>query len=147
MIMTVTDQQVATLRAMLSGNRSEHRRLVTQLDRQGDGVGYSALVTAAFIKAVSHRFGKESTSADVIAFVADARSRFDEIAEAVNPQAGERLIRKVVAGGSTDDIDPRTSSTVKLLLLAALVADEEFDSEALDEFVADARKFADYLLS
>jgi hypothetical protein len=144
--MSVTDQQVATLRAMLSGNRAEHKRLVAQLDRQSDGLGYSGLVTAAFIKAVDRRFGKASTRTDVIEFVAEARSRSDEIAETVDPRVGERLIRKVVSDESTDDIDARTSATAKLLLLAALIADEELDGAELDKFIADARQLADYLI-
>lgn len=145
--MSVTDQQVATLRAMLSGNRAEHKRLVAQLDQRGDGLGYSGLVTAAFIKAVDHRFGKASTQTDVIEFVSEARSRSDEIAEAVDPRVGERLILKVVSDASTDDIDARTSAATKLLLLAALIADEELDGAGLDKFMADARQLADYLIS
>jgi hypothetical protein len=146
MTMVVSDQQVATLRAQLAGNAAEHVRLLRQLDGQDDGLGYSALVNAAFFEAVDHRFGRDSTPADVIGYVADVRSRFDEAAEAVDPQAGERLIRKVLVGGSTDDIDGRTSSRVKLFLLAALMADQGLDDAGLDEFMASARKLADHLL-
>jgi predicted nucleic acid-binding protein len=144
---TVSDTQVATLRAMLTGNRADYKRLLGQLDRQHDGLGFNALLTAAFVRAADRRFGKHSTRAEIIDFVADTRSRSDEIAEAVNPQAGERLIRKVTAGESTDDIDAKTSSTAKALLLATLVADANMDDTALDEFMASARKLADYFLS
>lgn len=145
--MTVTDHQVATLRAMLVGNRDEHARLVAQLDRQGDGLGYSALLNAAFIRAVTRRFGKESDDATIINFIADARSRSDEVAQAIDPRVGERLIRKVASGEPTDDIGARASSTAKLLLLAVLVTDEGLEGAALDEFLASARKLADYLIS
>jgi transposase len=145
--MTVTDHQVATLRAMLAGNRAEHEQLVAQLDRECDNLGYSALVTAAFIRAVSRRFGKKSVDVEVIEFVADARARSDELAEAVDPRVAERLIRKVATGDSTDDIDATTSATAKLLLLAVLIADERLDGAELDEFLSNARKLADYLAS
>jgi hypothetical protein len=132
---------------MLTGNRAEHARLVSTLDRQSDSLGYSALLNAAFIRAVSRRFGKQIDEAAIIDFVADARSRSDEIAQAIDPRVGERLIRKVTSGESTDDINASASSTVKLLLLAALVADEHLEADALDEFLASARKLADYLIS
>jgi hypothetical protein len=145
MTMAVTDQQLAILRAMLSGNAAEHKRLLGELDRN-DRVGYSALVTAAFIEAVDRRFGKDSTPAEAIEYVADVRSRLDDAADAVDPRVGERLILKVVTGASTDDIDPKASSTAKLFLLTALVADQNLDSVGLDEFMASARKLADHLL-
>jgi hypothetical protein len=145
--MTVTDQQVAVLRAMLTGNRAEHARLLAELDRWEDGLGYSALVTGAFIKAVDRRFGKASAKGSVVEFVADARSRSDEMADAVDPRVAERLIRKVTDGESTEDIDVKTSSAAKLLLIAALIADEDVDNNGLEAFLSDARKLADYLIS
>jgi hypothetical protein len=144
--MAVTDDQVAALRALLTGNIIENRRLLAQFDRQMDGAAYSALVTAAFFEAVDRRFGKEGTPARVIEYVADVRSRSDEIAEDVDASVGERMIQKVLVGESTDDLDSRTSATAKLLLLAALVADESFGNSELDQFLARVRKMADYLL-
>jgi hypothetical protein len=144
--MAVTDEQMAALRALLTGNVIENRRLLAQFERQIDGAAYSALVNAAFFEAVDRRFGKEAPSARVIDYVADVRSRSDEIAENVDANVGERMIRKVVVGESTDDLDSRTSATAKLLLLAALVADENFGNAELGQFLARVRKMADYLL-
>jgi hypothetical protein len=144
--MPVTDKQVAALHALLTGNGAENRRLVAEL-RSGDGgAGYSALVNAAFFEAVDRRFGKASTPASIIEYISYVRSRSDEIAEKVDPGVGERLIRKVLVGESTDDVDSRTSATVKLFVLAALVADENFGVAELDQFLAKVRKMADYLL-
>jgi hypothetical protein len=46
--MAVTDEQVAALRALLTGDAAENRRLVAEFRRDGSGAGYSALVNAAF---------------------------------------------------------------------------------------------------
>lgn len=146
MTMAVNDEQVAALRALLTGNVAENRRLLGRFDRDTEGPGYSALVNAAFFEAVDRRFGKASAPTDVIEYVADVRSRSNDIAEKLDPNTGERLIRKVLVGEPTDDIDARTSATAKLFLLAALVADENFGGAELDQFLARARKMASYLL-
>jgi hypothetical protein len=144
--MTVSDIQVATLRAFLEGNQPRYNELLGQMNRQADSVGYSALVTAAFFEAVDRRFSKQSTRPDVVEYVADVRSRSDEVADAVDPVVAERLIREVLGEGSTEDVDGRTSSTTKLFLLAALTADADLDSGGLDDFIAKIRKMADHLL-
>lgn len=144
--MAVTDEQVAALGALLTGDAVENRRLVAELRRDGSGAGYSALVNAAFFEAVDRRFGKASTPASIIEYISDVRSRSDEIAEKVDPSVGERLIHKVLAGETTENIDSRTSATVTLFVLAALVADENFGTAELDQFLAKVRKMADYLL-
>jgi hypothetical protein len=112
-----------------------------------DSLGYSALLIGAFFEAVDRRFSKNSTTAGVVNYVADVRARFDEIAEAVDPLVTERLIRATLGEGSTHDIPGRASVTAKLFLVAALIADEGLDSTGLDEFIAKARKNADYLLN
>lgn len=145
--MTVNDLQVATLRAQLAGQTAEHMALLDQLDKVNDGAGYSALVTAAFFEAVDRRFKNRNSNADVIEYVADVRSRFDEIAGRVDPNIAERLINKVIHGKSTDDVDPRASARARLYLLAALIADAELSGAELDKFLDKARKMADYLLS
>jgi hypothetical protein len=144
--MAVTDEQIAALRALLTGDAAENRRLVAELRRDGSGAGYGTHVNAAFFEAVDRRFGKASTPASIIEYISDVRSRSDEIAEKVDPSVGERLIRKVLAGETTDNIDSRTSATVKLFVLVALVADENFGTAELDQFLAKVRKMADYLL-
>lgn len=144
--MTVTDEQVATLRAFLSGDAAEHKRMARQFESQADRVGYSALITAAFFAAVDRRFRKDTPKEDIINYVAEVRSRFDDVAEAVDPLVAERLIHEVLGEGSTDDVRGAKSARAKLFLLAALVADADLDSGALDEFIVKARKYADYLL-
>jgi hypothetical protein len=66
--MTVVDEQAAALRALLTGDAAENRRLGAEVRRDGSGAGYSALVNAAFFEAVDRRFGKV-VSVSVPAFV------------------------------------------------------------------------------
>ena len=144
--MTVTDQQMATLRAMLAGDSTEYTRLSAQISDSDDGLGYSALLTGAFFEAVSRRFSRDSTKTDVVNYVAGVRARFEEIAEAVDLLVAERLIREALGEGATRDIPGKASATTKLFLVAALVRDEGFGDSGLDEFMAKARQNADYLL-
>lgn len=143
----MTAQSIAALRAQLSGSSSEHQRLVREFSGRGDRVAYSALVNAAFLEAVGRRFTKQSKDSDVIEYVADVRSRIDEIADAVDPRAGEQIIFEALGRGTADGIDSRTSATARMFLLTALIADERLDAHALDQFIAKARTTADYLLN
>jgi|ERR1700678_1223819 hypothetical protein len=143
--MVVNDYQVATMRAFLEGDRARYSELVAQLNQAADSLGYSALLNAAFFEAVDRRF-KESQRADVIDYVAEVRSRSADWAAELDPRTAERLIRAVLGEGSTEDITGRVSSSTKLYLLGALMADAHLDSDGLDEFTAKIRKMADYLL-
>jgi hypothetical protein len=147
MTTTVGELPVAALRAQLSGNGAEHRKLLAQFADREDRVGYSALVHAAFLEAVERRFANESAISGVIQYVADVRARFDEVAAVVDPRVGEQLILEALGNGTTDGIDSRTSSTAMQFLLTALVADARLDSVALDAFIANVKNTADSLLS
>ena len=59
----------------------------------------------------------------------------------------ERVILKVLGQGSVADLDAKVAFTAKQFLLAALVADEQLDDAALDEFLAETRKLADQWLA
>jgi hypothetical protein len=145
--MAVTDQQVATLRAQLAGNADEHKGLFRQLDWDTEGTAYTALIDAAFFKAVDRRFRQGTTTADVIEYVGDVRSRFDEAAQAIDPQTGERAILKVLGHGSVADLDPKAAFRARHFLLVALIADAQLDDAGLDEFLGEARKLADQWLA
>src|ERR1039457_276768 len=148
MRMAVTEEQMATLRAQLEGDLEEHRRLLAQLDRAAAGTGYSALLSAAFCVAVERRFAKGTPAADVIEFVGDVRSRFDELANKIDPRTAERLILAVYTDEHVpDELDLETRFRTQLLLLGALIADENLDDAGLDEFLAHARKLADQWLA
>jgi hypothetical protein len=104
------------------------------------------LVPAAFFVAAERRFPKGSTRADVISFVADARSRTQRLSE-VDPQVAERLILAVVSDERIGDIDPGTGFETQMLFLAAFTADAKYDTADLEDFLADARKLANQWLA
>lgn len=146
--MVVTDGQAAALRAQLAGKRAEHKQLFSQLDWPTEGAAYVALMDAAFFKAVDQRFGGgRSTADDVVNYVADVRSRLDTAADAIDPNAAERLILKVLGYGSVKGLDGTVAFRAKNFLLAALIADEQLDESGLDEFMTQARKLADQWLA
>jgi hypothetical protein len=147
MIMAVTDQQLAVLRAQLANHPGEHKRLFRQLDWTTDGVPYSALIDAGFFEAVDRRFTDGTSIAAVTEYVGAVRSRLGSAADAIDPEAAERLILKVLGHGSVADLDAKVAFSAKQLLLAALIADEGLDDAGLDSFMASARTLADQWLS
>lgn len=146
--MPVTDDEVAALRAFLSGDLDLYHQIRRGLDHSAaTRASDSAPVAAAFFEAVDRRFGDSGTAADVISYVADVRARSGEVAEQVDPQAAERLIRAVMTDETIADIDTETKGRVFIVFLGALISDEQLDDDGLDAFLAQARKTADGFLS
>ena|SRR5215831_6533763 len=144
--MPVTDGQVAALRALLKDDIEQHKLLYAQLDRSAGKTGYMALVAGAFCEAVERRFSKDDR-AEVIRFVGDVRARSERLAREIDAQAAERIVRAVFGDGSIADLDGGTIAGTELLLLGAIVADEQLDDARLDAFLASARKLADQLMA
>lgn len=145
--MTVTDEQAATLRAYLAGDFDEYERLNEQLDPEVDGAGYGALIAAGFFEAVDRRFAKGGTRADVIEYVADIRSRSERLTDQVDPQVAERLIMHSLGEGSIDDLGDKIVVHTQLIILIALIGDEELNGGDLDKFIATARVLGNRLIS
>jgi hypothetical protein len=146
-MMPVTDEQVATLRAHLTGEVKEYQRLWGRLDRDAAKTGYMALLAAAFFEAVDRRFAKDGTVADVIEFVGGLRARLGEDADEVDPIVAERLIRDALGDGTIADLDEDTIVATKVILLTALISDEQLDEVGMDEFMAKSRALGDRLMS
>jgi hypothetical protein len=148
--MPVTDDQVATLRALLAGRREEYRQLLDQLDRASANVGYSALLAAGLFEAVERRFikdGEVTDKAEVISFIASVRERGDEIPDLINPNIAERIILHMLdQGASVADLDPDTVIQHQLILLAGLIGDAQLSDAEIDAFMQKIRIDADELL-
>jgi hypothetical protein len=142
----IDTRPIAALRAQLSGNSADHKRLLAGFSGRDDRVAYSALVHAAFLEAVSRRFTKQSGMPEIVEYVGDVRSKSDAIASAVDPRVGEQLILEVLGRARTDGADTRASSTAMLFLVTALIADEHLTGDELDQFIAKAKETADQLL-
>jgi hypothetical protein len=147
MTMPVADDQVAAMRAYLRGDRELYDQIYGQLDRSAARTGYSALLASAFFEAVDRRFGETGTASDVIDFVADVRSRSEQVGEQIDPRAAEGLIRAALTDGNIDDFDGETLGLLYVVLIPALVSDEQLDDAGLDDFLAQACKLADRWIS
>lgn len=141
--MTVTQEQVATLRAHLAGDFDEYNRLWAKLDRKSADSGYITLIAAAFFEAVDRRFAKSSTNSDIIEFVGSVRSRFDETGNDVDANAAETLIRAALGNDSGAELDDDTVVSTQITVLTALILDEHLDDAGLDQFMRDACRIAD----
>jgi len=139
----VSDEQLAVVRAMLSGDSAQYDRLTDHLDRTNGWGRYTLLIAAAFFEAVDRRFGQAYTRQDVIRFVADARSRFDDGGARLNARAAERLILAALEDEDIDDIDDQTVVENQVAFLTALIADESLDGTSLNAFMDDVRRLAD----
>ena len=143
MALSVTDHQVATLRAFLAGDMAEHNRLSAELASSDAKTGYMALIAAAFWDAVERRFPSGTPRSDVIDFVSNTRTRAPEAADPLDPRTTERMILAVTTDESISDLDNETVVTHEVTLLSGLIADEQFDGPELDDFLASARAVAD----
>jgi hypothetical protein len=137
--MPVGDSQVAALRALLTSDFEEHRRLTRRLDDEGMR-DYTTLVSAAFLDAVDRRFADAAIPAAVIEYVGEVRSRNAEAAEAVDPVVAERVILMALGQGSLGDVGGREVRKAQNLLLPLLVNDEHLDDAGIDAILASARK-------
>lgn len=142
--MPVTDLQVAALRALLTRDFDENRRLLGQLGDEGLRKGYFPLLTSAFIDATLLRFRGKKRS-DIIGWVADIRAR--RVTDGpLDPNVAERLILWVFDKATTDDLDFQTEFGHQAMLLASLVEEQHLDDAGLDAFLVKARESADEAL-
>jgi hypothetical protein len=142
--MAVSDDQVAAMRAILAHDFDEYDRLSEQLDRVDGWGDYPVLMQAAFFEAVDRRFGKGHTRQDVVRYVADARSRFEQAGQEIDPGAAERLMLVALGDSvSVEDIDGKALGAIEMFVLVALITDENLGVTELDEFMKEVRKSAD----
>jgi len=69
------------------------------------------------------------------------------VAAELDPDVAERVIRVVLEDAPVDDLSRDAITGAQLLLLIGLIADAQLDDEGLDQFLAEARKLADQLMS
>ena len=144
--MPVTDDQVATLRALLANDRDLHERLRAGLDPAEAGKGYMALIAASFGEAALRRFGSDYTQADIITFVASVRERSERVSESLDPEVAERVLNVALGDATAQGLSREAKTNAQTLLLAGLISDEHLDDRGLDAFLADVRKLADQIL-
>lgn len=143
--MTTIDKQVTALHALLAGRFDESQRLLRNLSPEEVNVGYAAVISAAFFELTQRRFirdGKPASDAEVIDFVAEARSRTEEAVKVIDPQIAELAINFVLGKlplDAYDDVDDNIAFRLKSLLVAIMAADENFSDSKLDAFMVRVR--------
>jgi hypothetical protein len=143
--MPVTNDQVATLRALLSDDLDRYRQLLARLDQADARDGYAVLLAAAFSAAAARRFCRPYAQADIIAFVSAVRARSEHIAESLDPDVAQRMLIAVLGGASSQGLSGEARASTSQILLAELIADEHLDHAGLAAVLADARERADRL--
>jgi hypothetical protein len=145
--MAVSADQVATVRAFLSGDGETFERLNDGLDRSQAGrTAYATLITATFARAVQRRFNAQTPRSEIIDYVADVRSRSDNVAAKLDPDRAERMVMTIIGDEDVDDLDSNERIQVAMFLLAGLVADADLDEAELEAFLERSRTLANKLL-
>jgi hypothetical protein len=150
--MTVADEAVATLHDLLARRFDEYTRRLNQLSKE-EASDFSTMVNAAFFEAARRRFmkdGKAASDADVIDYVAYARSWDEGAAEEIDPQIGELMINFVIEKLSMDalkDIDNNVAFRTKMMLLAAFTRDADYSEDEVAEFMEQAKEVAKEMLA
>ncbi|WP_141584434.1 hypothetical protein [Actinomadura sp. WMMA1423] len=147
--MSITDEQVAVLRAQLTRKREEHLRLMDELDPTEANEFYPALVAAAFIEAAEYRFiknGEVANEGQVVDFVAQMRERSDESSDLINPRLAESMILDLLGKGTMLDAEPGVKFGHQIVMVAAMVGEREFTPAELEAFLQSARSLAEELL-
>ena len=143
---TVSDLEVAAVRAFLSDDQEERRRLHQQMDPNSQA-GYAALIAGACIEAVDRRFGKDSTDADIIEWVGQVRARSEETGDTLDPVVAERVVKTVLGRDSLSDLDDSTVIQCQVMVTAAIVGEKQLDASQIDAFLSRARMIADHMLN
>jgi hypothetical protein len=142
--MTVTDDQVSALRAVVTGDAAALDRLGGE-SRHNYGEEFPVLMAVAFIAAARRHFSVSWSSSDLIKFVGRLRARDDGEYADIDASAAEQLLfaalRDVPMRREFDEI---AKAYAQFTILAELVS--ELDHEQLETFLADAREQADLWL-
>ncbi len=103
---------------------------------------FAVAMTAAFTLAADRRFGHGQSATDIAEFVTGTRTEFPEIADQLDLEAAQRILRTVALGEDNDltDIDEKVLGRVEsLLLLPLLEGAPDWDETKLAEFLSEAR--------
>jgi hypothetical protein len=137
----ITDWHIAWVRAFVSQDAEQLKPMLGQMPHTCEPDGTSVMLRAAFVQAVSRRFGGQ-TRADIVRFVAHARIRRGRNAPPIDPAVAEKLIMAVLTGTPTEGLT-NLQQAQHIILLSELIEDENPTDAELDRIMAEARTFAE----
>jgi hypothetical protein len=143
---THADTASATVRAFLTGDFSEYRRLHEQLGREDRGA-FAVVLAAAFKDAAGHRFGEDPPIEEIIEYVAQARAQYPHVAETVTADDAETAIRAVLGEDRLlDTVNGKAYGAAQAAMLFAITHENEEARAGIHALVSSATEQAeDYL--
>lgn len=146
--MTVTELEMAMLRAHIAGEDEEAQRLFgQQLAASGEANGLAVLVTAAFVIAARRKFAAGWNRAAVIRYVGRVRALLSERPGLLDPKVTEDELASALAGQAPAAHEVGAVALARLFLLDTLIASLHLDDEAIDDLLGEARESADRILT
>lgn len=145
-MIAVTDEYVAALRAMLTGNGEYHRLSAELQARDGERSGdvFSALTGMALFTAARRRFPDGWTNADVVRLVGQVRAWFAGGTGDIDPHVAEGVLRGALGDAAAGNLDKAAMAIAVPALLSVLLDQQGISSAAaIDTFLADVRPLAD----
>jgi hypothetical protein len=135
--MTITDAQLAALKALLTGDEQAFDRLLTGSDLARTQE-FAVLTATALVLAVRRSFPPGWSPDDVVQFVACLRARDAGAHADVNPAAAEQMLLAVLRDERvSDDFDVLVNGHAQVALLNELVAG--LDNDQMEDFLAETR--------
>lgn len=140
----LADEDVAALRALLSGDSARFREIRDVPGRAGTKRTWVAVLVAAFAQSVHLRFGADAVREEVAAYVADVRGRSDAIAQGFTAYEAEQLIMMLFSDEVEESgVSGRAMGAILVAFTVALVSDARLDDLAIEAFLATVRRKAD----
>jgi hypothetical protein len=146
--MTVTELEMAMLRAHIAGEDEEAQRLFgQQLAATGDASGLAVLVTAAFAIAARRKFAAGWNRAAVIRYVGQVRALLSERPGLLDPRVAEDELSSALGGQALAGHEVGAVALARLFLLDTLIASLHLDDDAIGDLLGEARDSADRMLN
>lgn len=127
--MSVTDEHVAFVRALVTGDDDAMDRLADGIDAEDEDwqLAFVALISVVFQGAVRYRFGGESARLDIVRFVARSRVRHGGDEAGFTPSTAEAMMGFPLGlNPEPADISEDESEAMTLALLKDLADDLTF---------------------
>lgn len=137
--MTEGDKPLAALKAMLLGDGGSYKQAVSSLST-AEGEDFLVLLSAAFLEMSDRTFGAEPTSAAVVEWVGEIRSRSEPSAQVIDPAIAEKVILFALGLDDGDELSGKQVSDAQLLLLPILTHEQQLDGAAIDGLLSAARE-------
>jgi hypothetical protein len=145
--MTVTELEMAMLRAHIAGEDEEAQRLFGQhLAATGDASGLAVLVTAAFAIAARRKFAAGWKRAAVIRYVGKVRALLSERPGLLDPRVAEEELSSALGGQALAAHEVGAVALARLFLLDTIIASLHLDNEAIDDLLGEAPDSAHRIL-